>query len=951
MFNDLLEYLKELVKKTVTSRLFVISLVFLLLYGILVGRLFVLQIVRGEEYQAEYIELTEKVIKTDSTRGNIYDRNGNVLAYNELAYNVTVQDIGALEDSNAWNLMLWELVEILNEHGETVEGSLEIAVDAEGNVSYTSASEAARKRFLRDLYGLRSVDELDDPEGEHPSSVTAEELLRGQIETYDLDEVKDEDGNPVEIPLSTAVQIVNIRYTMRFTSYQKYNATTVAENISDETMADIMEHKADLPGVDIEESTIRVYNDAIYFAPVIGYTGKVTSDGLEELKKQSDDYELNDVAGRTGIEASMELDLKGKKGSQTIYVDNLGKVIETANVVEPTAGNDVWLSLDRDLQKGIYHIIEKQLAGILTNVIVNQEPDQINNVDASEIKLPVKDAYFQLINNNVLSFHAFASEEASDTERQINAKFESAKARIENELRNELTSSSAAPMNALTEEMQSYMQYIYTLLSSDSEGIIMTSEIDTKSEEYESWRAGNMSLRDYLYYGIASNWIDTTKLDIESRYSSADDVYSVLVERIFELLQDNDAFSKRIYRYLIYNDVVTGKELCLALYDQGVLAYDEAQVAALRQGDSNYTYSFMMEKIRNIELTPAQLALDPCTASCVVTDVHTGKVLSLVTYPGYDNNRINNVDYFAQVNSDLSGPLRNNATTTLKAPGSTFKPITAIAGLEEKTINLSDIIVCDGVYKEISIPLKCTGYHGPLNVVGGIANSCNVFFGELAHRLSTDAAGNYRPEQGLEILKKYASMFGLDHTSGIEIFESEPQISDMDPERSAIGQGTHAFANVQLARYVTALANRGTVFELSLLSKETSSNGDLVKEFAPEIYQQLDISQETWDAVFQGMRGVVTRSARFQDLPVNIAGKTGTAQEVKTRGNHAFFISFGPYENPEISVAVNIPNGYTSANAALLAKYVYRYYYGYMSLDEIMSSGALNASMEKINGE
>ena len=418
MFNDLLEYLKELVKKTVTSRLFVISLVFLLLYGILVGRLFVLQIVRGEEYQAEYIELTEKVIKTDSTRGNIYDRNGNVLAYNELAYNVTVQDIGALEDSNAWNLMLWELVEILNEHGETVEGSLEIAVDAEGNVSYTSASEAARKRFLRDLYGLRSVDELDDQEGEHPSSVTAEELLRGQMETYDLDEVKDEDGNPVEIPLSTAVQIVNIRYTMRFTSYQKYNATTVAENISDETMADIMEHKADLPGVDIEESTIRVYNDAIYFAPVIGYTGKVTSDGLEELKKQSDDYELNDVAGRTGIEASMELDLKGKKGSQTIYVDNLGKVIETANVVEPTAGNDVWLSLDRDLQKGIYHIIEKQLAGILTNVIVNQEPDQINNVDASEIKLPVKDAYFQLINNNVLSFHAFASDKRQVRERK-----------------------------------------------------------------------------------------------------------------------------------------------------------------------------------------------------------------------------------------------------------------------------------------------------------------------------------------------------------------------------------------------------------------------------------------------------------------------------------------------------------------------------------------------------
>ena len=132
----------------------------------------------------------------------------------------------------------------------------------------------------------------------------------------------------------------------------------------------------------------------------------------------------------------MELDLKGTKGSQTIYVDNMGKILETANVVEPKAGNDVWLSLDRDLQKAIYHILEKQLAGILTNVLVNQEPEEIKNVDASEIKLPIKDAYFQLINNNVLSFHDFASEEASDTERQINAKFESARARIEADLKN-----------------------------------------------------------------------------------------------------------------------------------------------------------------------------------------------------------------------------------------------------------------------------------------------------------------------------------------------------------------------------------------------------------------------------------------------------------------------------------------------------------------------------------
>ena len=94
-------------------------------------------------------------------------------------------------------------------------------------------------------------------------------------------------------------------------------------------------------------------------------------------------------------------------------------------------------------------------------------------------------------------------------------------------------------------------------------------------------------------------------------------------------------------------------------------------------------YQFLMNKIRNIEITPAQLALDPCTASCVVTSAKTGEVLALVSYPSYDNNRISDSTDCAQLNADQSLPLRNNATQTLKAPGSTFKPITAIAGLQE----------------------------------------------------------------------------------------------------------------------------------------------------------------------------------------------------------------------------------------------------------------------------
>ena len=128
---------------------------------------------------------------------------------------------------------------------------------------------------------------------------------------------------------------------------------------------------------------------------------------------------------------------------------------------------------------------------------------------------------------------------------------------------------------------------------------------------------------------------------------------------------------------------------------------------------------------------------------------------------------------------------------------------------------------------------------------------------------------------------------------------------------------------------------------------ERDPEGNLLEDFTPEVSGHVEIADSTWDAVQQGMRAVVAEgSARqiFRDLEVEIAGKTGTAQETRTRGNHAFFISYGPYTDPEICVTVNIPYGYTSSNAAAVAKNVYRFYYGYTDLDYILNTGALDAS-------
>ncbi|WP_328701491.1 penicillin-binding transpeptidase domain-containing protein [Clostridium vitabionis] len=957
MFQDFKDFIADLVRRILSSRLFFLGVFFFAMFSVLAVRLFHLQIINGENYQKEYVAMAEKVIRTPGTRGNIYDRNGNILASNELAYNISIQDVGKYTTDLEVNTMLYELVTILEKHGASVNGALELAVDDSGNLSYTSESESARLRFLRDYYGVKSVDDLDDSEGKYPSAITAKELYDRLWSDYKLDKTNDRDGNPVTPDGKTAVQMLDIRYTMRFTAFQKYESTTIAENVNDETVADILEHSADLAGVNVEESTTRVYHEAEYFAPIIGYTGKVTAEKLDELKQQDQDYELNDVVGRTGIEASMELQLKGKKGSETAYVDNVGRVLSITDKTDPVAGDDIYLTLDLNLQKGIYYILERQLAGVLLNTIVNQEASTIQYIDSSHIKIPVKDAYYQLINNNVLDMSHFTAEDASATEKQIESAYENARGGIDAQIREQLTGASPLPMNSLPESMKAYMNFIYTYLSGDSVGIIQKDKIDTSSDEYNAWKNGTMSLRDYLYYGISANWIDTTKLNIGSRYSDADAVFSALADYVENALKDNTDFKKKIYRYLINDNVVTGNQLMLALYDQKVLAWDDTAVNQLRSGSANTAYAILMSKIQNIEITPAQLALDPCTASCVVTNVKTGEVLALVTYPSYDNNRINDISYFNKLNQDQSLPLRNNATQTLKAPGSTFKPIAAIAALEEGVLSVNDIITCTGIYEGVDVPIRCwiyPGNHGPENVITGIQNSCNYFFSEVGHRLCLDGSGNYETALGIQRIQKYASMFGLDRTSGIEISEASPKISDTDPERSAMGQGTHQYANIQLNRYVTALANRGTVYNLSLIDKETDSRGNLVKDYSPEVSNQLAIKDSTWNAVQEGMRRVVTNSSVnkvFNGFPVNIAGKTGTAQESKTRGNHAFFISFAPYENPEIAVTVNIPNGYSSSNAALAARNVYSLYYGQTSIQDVLSSQALTASNERINGD
>lgn len=916
------------------------SIIVTVMFTALSVRVFNLQIVNEQYYLENYIQKAKKEVLTSGTRGLIYDRNGNVLAYNKLAYSIDIED--NVESSDEKNAILNEIINktrtIIIENGDTLDTEFKILVNANGDYVYNVESERERLSFLRDVYGKKSIEELDS-EDEILSNDSADNVMEYFIDRFDIDK---------KYTNAEKCDIAAIRYNLSLNSFQKYISTTVAKNVSEETVAAIYEAESELKGVSVKEDTIRVYNDSIYFAPIIGYTGKISDSELSEYNSSGSDYISSDIVGKLGIEKEMESYLQGKKGKNTMFVDNTGRILDIVNQEKSSAGNDVYLTIDSNLQKAAYTILEQKLAGILYSKIVNQE---VTVTDTSKtIPIAIKDVYFQMINNNVVDLNKFNLDTASENEKNIYSKFSTRQTEVIDWLNGYLNSESPSPLNELSEEQAAYLEYIYNLLSKTEE-IINLEAIPNDDATYVAMQNNTISLREFILYAISKNWINTANLfvdDEDYKYSDTDEIYNAVVKHIFDELPENDGFSKKIYYYLIYNGTISGGEICRLLYDQNVLEYDEAGYNSLLNGSVS-AYDFMREQIRTLKITPSQVALDPCSGSVVVTDPNSGNVLALVTYPSYDNNKLSgsvDYEYWKKLNNDLSLPLYNRATQTRTAPGSTFKMAVGITALELGITSPSRTINDLGIFDKITPSPKCWKYpsnHGSINVSQALGESCNYYFYEMGYELSIDERGNFDNDLGLSKVKLYTDELGLTDKSGVEIEENEPIYSTDNSVRSAIGQGSHSYTPVQIARYANTIANGGTNYRLSLLNKVVDSSGNVIRNYEQVPVNTTDYSDSTWNAIHSGMRLVCTSGTAkktFADFPISVAGKSGTAQENLLRSNHSLFVAYAPYENPEISLCVVIPNGESSGYTAEVVRETIKYYKGLLTDAELFGGTA-----------
>lgn len=324
----------------------------------------------------------------------------------------------------------------------------------------------------------------------------------------------------------------------------------------------------------------------------------------------------------------------------------------------------------------------------------------------------------------------------------------------------------------------------------------------------------------------------------------------------------------------------------------------------------------------------------PAVGSAVVVDVKSGAVLACATYPSY--NLTTYYEDYSALAADKSSPLWNRALMSTYEPGSTLKPAIAVAGLEEGIITESTHIRCTHVYTQFpDTPFKCLGYHGSIDVKEALNQSCNIYFYETGRLL------------GINKMNDYCTRFGLGQKTGVEIPESTGVLASIsyreahggiwypgDTVQAAIGQSDNLFTPIQLANYAATIANGGTHYQAHFVKSIKSGDySETVLENNGTVLNELGVSDSSLRIVKEGMLRLGSRLSAFKDLPVQVAAKTGTAEsKAKVGGDiveglNGFMISFAPYDDPEIAVAIAIENLNSGSATAVLMADIYKAYF------------------------
>ncbi len=485
-------------------------------------------------------------------------------------------------------------------------------------------------------------------------------------------------------------------------------------------------------------------------------------------------------------------------------------------------------------------------------------------------------------------------------------------------------------------------------------------------EPIRVYHTGNLASHIIGYMGKISenNKEDFAKLGDDYEYENDDKVGQTGIENVFEqYLRGTDGIKQidmdvdgAITGEYTSKEAIGGSNIVLTI-DANLQRVTENALAA------------NIEKIRNAGF-PNSEPRDVKGGVAVVTNVKTGEILSMASLPEYDPS-----DFYNGISSEKlaeyneNGAWINKAIQSVYAPGSTFKMVTAIAGLQEGQITTTEQINDTGIYPRAHQP-HCWYYdsyhtgHGYINVSTAIQKSCNYFFYEVGYRI------------GIDNLDRYAKFFGLGSKTGVELTSEKSgvlasrEITDEkgqswtvgDTIVASIGQGYNSFTPVQMAKYISILVNGGHQIDLTLIKSVVQSNGtqvskSTIEEFVnkklginnEETNEDIQLNPDAVKAVLDGMLSVTddtggTAYSIFKDFNIEVGGKTGSA-ETSSSDVNAWFVGFAPFNDPEIAVVVLVENGGHGYYTAEVVREIIAEYFG-MNVEQITEDMSTSSEME-----
>lgn len=926
-------------KKKTISRYTVLYIIMAVIFTSLFSKLLYLQVYKYDDYKEKADTSSTKFISESAPRGIIYDSDGNILATSEQTYVLTYMQ--TTESANAIFSTLDKVFKVLSENGENFQDDLLLKVNSNGQFYFafkndnSDVKEATELLFKNDrglkdevvkkLYKNHDGDFTDEELAninEKLLEITPEDTFYYLVELYGMykmllpenytkeeynaivDKYKDVDGKTITKDLLEKYSIEDIRKYMvvkdaiNLQSYQGYKSVTIASDITKDTAFIFYQMLNELPGIDVDLEPVRYYPYGSVASSILGYVSSITS--TEEEIYELKGYDAStDLVGAAGIEAAFEEQLKGKDGGTTVKVNSEGRTTEELFKLESYAGNNIHLTIDKDVQYAAEQALKDTLARVDANVTNKDYGNGRSNATRGSV------VAIEVGTGRVLAMASYPTFNPNDF--------------ATGQLSDELYEQYFSPdYKAFAAE-----HIAKTGATSTIDELFPLNEDGTREDTYDLYPKAmfNYSTQALLPPGSVFKPLTAIAGLMEGVISTNSTVNDTGVWKVGNLTQYN--FQKTgngvisVREALMHSSNFFFHNVGYELYlKNGGNSNDEKERVAALDSIANYAYKFGLGVTEGGNASTG-IEIEENFGQTYNFKSWKNRILDTPMYTLVDSLKTGNYNgmfYYAPLNiskNDTDSEALANAKSDLKEQ---INKALELVGTDAQLTSAD----------EFASQL--------ISYIKSIMELSDEYKASLESYNSTRSSKTSIDEQAEIISNAIAQYTISDMSTQIDTYA--------EIVKDAIGQSMNAFTPLQLANYVATLASGGTRYKVRLVDKITSPDGEVIEEFEPEVVDTLDIPSEYLQAVKAGMRMVNTYSGNgtaynsFNSFPIAVAGKTGTADfgseenyTVIGRRPYGNYISFAPMDNPQIAIFSTLYDGNKGSEGATIHLAIYEAFF------------------------